>query len=186
MISRCRTICVTVIVMALSSGCLAQKVNVGYDRSVDFSKYKSYTFSEGNATTGRPMLYITVVSTIRSELEAKGLASAESGGDLTVVANGSFSYGLNSDVGFTSDSCANCKAPLLDPLEWTGKVAPPGSSGTPLPKGLLELRLVDPATNKLVWAGTVVQKLDPEKKQKSLERAHAAVKKLLAEFPPKK
>lgn len=106
-------------------------------------------------------------------------------GDLILRASGGFDYGLNSDAGFTSDSCKNCQAPLVDPMEWTGKMAPPGSLGSPLPKGVLQLTFVDRATNKVVWSGTVVQKLDPEKKNKSLELAHAAVTKLLMKFPPK-
>jgi len=164
--------------------CFAQKVKVGHDKTVDFSKYKSYTFQVPE-TTGRPFLYMTVVSSIQTEVEAKGLTSVANDGDLTLMANGGFDYGGNSDAAITSDLCANCKAPLADPMEWTGKMAPPGASGTGHPKGVLELIFVDRATNKVVWAGTVEQKLDPEKKQKSLERAHAAIKKLLMEFPPK-
>jgi hypothetical protein len=179
-----RSFLILLAVGILSAGCFGQKVETGHDKSVDFSKYKTYTFTE-QETTGRPILYMTVVSTIRSELEARGLVSADKDGDLTVIAAGSFNYGLNSDAGFTSDSCANCKAPLRDPMEWTGKMAPSGGSGSPLPQGVLELQLVDRAANKVVWAGTVVQKLDPEKKQKSLEKAHAAIQKLLADFPPK-
>jgi hypothetical protein len=166
-----------------ASSCFAQKVKVGHDKTVDFSKYKSYTFHVPEAT-GRPLLYMTVVSSIQTEVDAKGLTSVENDGDLTLMANGGFDYG-NSDAGLTSDACTNCKAPLVDPMEWTGKMAPPGSSGTGHPRGVLELIFVDRANNKVVWAGTVEQKLDPEKKQKSLEKVHAAIKKLLVEFPPK-
>jgi len=186
MILRARAFQILVVAGALSAGCFGQKVNVGYDKSVDFSKYKTYTFTEPAMASGRPVLYMTVVSTIRSELEARGLASVDKDGDITVMANGGFTYGVNSDSGFTSDSCGNCKAPLQDPMEWTGKMAPSGSSGSPLPKGILALKLIDRETNKLVWAGTVMEKLDPEKKQKSLEKAHAAIQKLLADYPPKR
>jgi hypothetical protein len=168
----------------LSATCFGQKVKVGHDKTVDFSKYKSYTFHVPEAT-GRPFLYMTVVSSIKTEVEAKGLTSVENDGDLTLTANGGFDYGSNSDMGLTPDSCTNCKAPLVDPMDWTGKMGPPGSSGTGHPKGVLELIFVDRASNKVVWAGTVEQKLDPEKKQKSLEKAQAAIKKLLVEFPPK-
>jgi Domain of unknown function (DUF4136) len=172
-------------VAVFSVGSFAQKVNVGYDKSVDFSKYKTYTFPEPSAT-GRPILYMNVVSTIRSELEAKGLKSVDKDGDLTVIAKGGFAYGSSSDAELTSNPCPNCKAPLRDPMEWTGEAAPPGAGSAPLPKGVLALNFVDRATNKLVWSGTVMEKLDPEKKQKSLEKAHAAIKKLLTEFPPRK
>jgi len=183
---RARAFQILLVAGLLAAGCFAQKVTVGYDKSVDFSKYKTYTFPEPDTGTGRPILYMNVVSTIRSELEAKGLVSVDKGGDLTVIAKGGFAYGSISDAGITSDSCANCKAPLRDPMEWTGEAAPPGVSSTPLPKGVLALNLVDTATNKLVWSGSVSQKLDPEKKQKSLEKAHAAIVKLLMEFPPQK
>ena len=183
---RARAFQVLVVVAAMSAGCFAQKVKVGYDKSVDFSRYKTYTFPEPDIGTGRPILYMNVISTIRSELEAKGLVSVDKDGDLTVIAKGGFAYGSNADAGLMSGSCANCKAPLRDPMEWTGEAAPPGISSTPLPKGVLALNLVDTATNKLVWAGSVSQKLDPEKKQKSLEKAHAAIVKLLMEFPPQK
>ena len=53
-------------------------------------------------------------------------------------------------------------------------------------KGTLELDFVDHATNKVVWTGSVVQKLNPDKKDKSLQQIAAAINKLLAEYPPKK
>ena len=183
---RARAFQVFVVIGALSAGCFGQKVTVGYDKSVDFSKYKTYTFPEPDIGTGRPVLYMTVVSTIRSELEAKGLVSVDKDGDLTVIAKGGLAYGSISDTALMPNSCPNCKAPLRDPMQWTGQAAPPGLSSTPLPKGVLALNLVDSASNKLVWAGSVMQKLDPEKKQKSLEKAHDAIKKLMMEFPPQK
>ena len=48
------------------------------------------------------------------------------------------------------------------------------------------LTLVDRVSNKVVWTGTVTEKLDIENKQKSLERIDKAVVKLLKQFPPKK
>ncbi len=164
----------------------AQKVKVGYDKSVDFSKYKSYTWHEPGITQNRPLLYVTVVGSIRSELEAKGLVSVEKDGDLTLIADGGLDYGLKSDPGLLSDSCSNCQKPAVDARVWAGSPPPSGSSGMPLPKGVLELQLVDRTTNKVVWTGMVMQKLDPDKKQQALERVNAAIKKLLMEFPPKK
>lgn len=180
-----RTLPVVLVVVMLSVTCgFAQKVKVGYDKSADFSKYKSYTWDEPGAQS-RPFLYMTVSGSIRTELESKGLARMEKDGDLTVIAKGDLGYDF-SGAGSTADSCQNCQKPLADPMEWTGKTAPPGSSGAPLPQGTLELELVDRASNKVVWAGTVTQKFNPDKRQQALERANKAIKKLLIEFPPKK
>jgi hypothetical protein len=164
----------------------AQKVTSGYDKSVDFSYYKSYTWHDPGPTQTRPLLYATVAGTIRSEVEARGLTRMDKDGDLTLIVAGGLDYGLGTTSGVTADSCSNCQKPLADPREWTGKSAPPGISGAPHPKGALELQFVDRTSNKVVWSGTVTQKLDPDKKQKSLDLAHQAVVKLLAEFPPKK
>lgn len=164
----------------------AQKVKVGYDKSADFSRYRTYTWNAPPITQTRPLLYANVIGAIRSELETKELVSKDKDGDLTLIAHGGIDYGFGSSSGVTDDSCANCQKPLVDPMEWTGKSAPPGGGGTGLPKGTLELQFIDRAKNKVVWDGTVVQKLDPEKKQQSLEKVNAAIKKLLMEFPPKK
>ena len=170
--------------MSLTCG-FSQKIKTTYDKSVDFSRYKSYSWKEPEINPGRPLLYFTVVGAIKGGLETSGLTRMEKDGDLTVVAHGDLDYGLN-NTGVTTDSCKNCQSPAVDPRDLGRTVAPNGSAGMPLPKGALELELVDRATNKVVWSGTVVQKLNPDKKQQALERADAAIRKLLAEFPPKK
>jgi hypothetical protein len=180
-----RNLCVLLVTTLFVSCGFAQKVKTGYDKNADFSKYKSYTLQEPGATPTRPLLYASVMGSIKNEIESKGLVSKDKDGDLTVIPNGGFDYGMGTTSGFTSDSCSNCQKPLVDARDWVGKVAPPGSSGKPQPKGILELDFVDRATNKVVWSGTVEQKLDPDKKQQSLEKIGPAINKLLAEFPPK-
>jgi len=164
--------------------CFAQKVKVGYDKTADFSKYKSYTLQKPATTPNRPLLYASITGTIKNDLEAKGIASREKDGDLTLIATGGFDYGLNSDVGLSG--CQNCPAPLVDAMDWTGKIPAGGASGTAPPKGTLQLTFVDRANNKVVWTGTVTQKLDATKQDQALQRVGAAVDKLMAEFPPKK
>jgi hypothetical protein len=163
--------------------CLAQKVKVGFDKDADFSKYKSFTILEPTAPSSRPMLRDSVLGTIREDLQAKGLTNAEKEGDLTVIPTGGLGYELSSEL--KPSSCDNCKAPALD-AQWPQYMAPPGGGGTPLPKGTLALTMVDRAANKVVWSGTVSQKLNPEKKDQSLQKIYAAIHKLLAEYPPGK
>jgi hypothetical protein len=165
----------------------AQKITVGYDKSADFSKYKSYSLQPPVTPSSRPLVYASVVGTIQKELEAKGLVNVPKDGDLTLIANGDLGYGLSSTEGLLSDSCKNCQAPLRDPIPWSGPPPPPaGTSGKPVPKGTLELTFVDRGNNKLVWDGTVVQKLDEKKKNESLQKIAAAITKLLEEYPPKR
>jgi hypothetical protein len=55
-----------------------------------------------------------------------------------------------------------------------------------VPEGTFVLTVVDRASNKVIWTGTVKEKLDIENKTKSLERIDKAIVKLLKQFPPKK
>ena len=177
---------VLVIVAVFTVTCgFAQKVKVGYDKSIDFSKYKTYTLKVPPAPNSRPLLYASVVGSIRNGLESKGLVSMEQGGDLTVVASASLDYGLNPAINPVADTCANCQAPQVDVLRWAGFKPPPGSAGKPQPKGTLKLDMIDLAMNKEVWSGMVVQKLDAQKVNQSLEKVGTAIEKLMAEFPPK-
>ena len=170
--------------LALTSAS-AQKVKVVYDKNVDFSKYKSFTVPEPGATPTRPILYASLVGVIKETLAAKGLTSAEKDGDLTVMPRGGVGYDLSS-APKPDNSCPNCKAPARD-VEWPAYMAPPGGGGQGLPKGTLELDIVDRATNKVVWAGAVSQKLDPEEKRsETLQKIYKAVNKLLLQYPPQK
>lgn len=185
--SEMRKLQILLLFTALSITCAsAQKIKTGYDKTADFSKYKSFSLREPTKTPNRPILYASVMGTITDDLKAKGLTHVDKGGDLVVVPTGGLGYDVASIPGVLSDSCTECKRPALD-AQWAGYQAPPGgSSGKPMGKGTLELDFVDHATNKVVWTGAVVQKLNPDKKDKSLQQIAAAINKLLAEYPPKK
>jgi Domain of unknown function (DUF4136) len=55
-----------------------------------------------------------------------------------------------------------------------------------VPEGTLVLYFVERSTNKVIWTGTVTEKLDIENKNKSLERIGNGIAKLLKQFPPNK
>jgi hypothetical protein len=163
----------------------AQKVKVGFDKSADFSKFKTYSLVLPKRQTSRVLLYESVMGSIKQELDEKGLHQQETGGDLTVIPKGGVEYGLGS-YNPLADTCEKCQAPLQDPVQWSGSAPPSGSSGKPQPKGTLEVDMVDRETNKLVWSGTVVQKLEPTNVDKSLELVGKAINKLFTEYPPGK
>lgn len=161
----------------------AQKVKVGFDKTADFSKYKSYSVQRPTHDPAMPLLYAHVLGAIEQDLTGKGLPHVEKGGDLVLMLIGGTDYGLD-DV--PTYDCDNCKAPLLDAADWPSATAPPGVGGKPVPKGIVELNFVDRTTNKAVWTGWVEQKLDPDKKSKAFDKADKAIQKLLQDFPPKK
>jgi hypothetical protein len=75
--------------------------------------------------------------------------------------------------------------PTYDPTTWIGATMPTNLMAPYVPEGSLMLTLVDRVSNKVVWTGTVTEKLDNENKQKSLSES---TRRLLScsQFPPKK
>jgi hypothetical protein len=168
-----------------TSDAFAQKVKVGYDKATDFSKYKTYSWAEPALPATRPVLFEAVVARVDVELQSKNLSRVPSGGDLTIMPSGGVNFGIAGEASTPYSPTYGGPPPVLNATMWTG---PGGSSGvgTYVPEGTLVLTFVERGSNKVVWSGSVKQKLDMEKKTKSLELADKAVIKLLKEFPGKK
>ena len=164
----------------------AQKVKVGYDKSTDFSKYKTYTWAKPEIPPTRPMLYEIVVDTIDYELKSKGLERTDKNGDFTLVAAGGIAFGSNMPVGAPILPIYGGQPASMNATMWTGADGSAAAAGPFVGQGTLVLQFVDRGENKVIWSGTVAQKLDPENKKKSLDLVDKAIVKLLKEFPPKR
>src|SRR5689334_21507190 len=68
----------------------AQKVESGYDKSVDFSQYKTYSWVNLNEARSRPLLFQLVVTNVDYTLEEKGLKRVNSDADLLLFPSGGF------------------------------------------------------------------------------------------------
>jgi hypothetical protein len=164
----------------------AQKVKVGYDKSTDFSKYRSYTWAKPETSPQRPLLYVSLIGSIDQELKNKGLTRVESNGDLTLLPAGGMEYGLNTGAATPITLGYGGPPPAIDATMWTGTAGPSNLMAIAVPEGSLILSFVDQSVNKVVWNGTVTQKLDLHNHKKSLELINKSITKLLKEFPPKK
>jgi hypothetical protein len=171
------------LIAAFPAASCAQKVRVGYDKGTDFLKFKTYTWGEPTMPVTRPLLYASIVGSIDSELKAKGLAKAERDCDLVLIPAGGMEYGLNQAASAPILPTYSSQ-PVIDSTNWTG--GPSNLMAPYVPEGTFVLTVVDRASNKVIWTGTVKEKLDIENKTKSLERIDKAIVKLLKQFPPKK
>jgi hypothetical protein len=174
-----------VIAAALAPSAFAQKVSVGYDKSADFSKYASYTWAEPATPPARPVLYLSIVGSIDHELKAKGLTRTESNGDLILIPAGGVEIGLSYAAGTPVISSYSGPPLAINATMWTGAGGPSSLTAIYVSEGALMLSFVDRSTSKVIWSGTVTQKLDMHNK-KYLSLVDKATVKLLKEFPPKK
>jgi len=170
----------------LIANAFAQKVTVGYDKSADFLKYASYRWAKPTTPPTKPLLYMNIQGAIDHELKTKGLANTESNSDLILAVAGGTDLGISNAASTPIISSYSGLPPAIDATMWTGAGGFSNLTATYVQEGTLTLTVVDRSVNKVIWSGSVTQKLDWQNKEKSLVLVDKAVVKLLREFPPKK
>src|SRR5262245_42868142 len=73
--------CMTLLVPTLV---YAQKTSYDYDKTANFSTYKTYTFKDGTKV-GDPLIDNRIVAALEAELKAKGLTKNDASPDIAVV-----------------------------------------------------------------------------------------------------
>src|SRR5512133_1634482 len=113
-------ICCFLFLSLMAAKLVDQKVKVGYDKSVDFSRYKTYTWAKLTMPSARPTLYAIVVESIDEELRKKGLSRVENGGDLVLTPGGGIEYGVGSAASTPIPSTYAGSPVSYDSTMWTG------------------------------------------------------------------
>ena len=163
---------VLILSLLAARGALAQKVMVEFDRTADFSRYKTFAIRDGQLSSKNPALNSELVkkqieADIVKDLTARGLTEAPGRADVSVV------YHFGSARKMETEAY---------PAGWYGRgtrvVRVPYSEGT------LVIDLRDPATRSLVWRAVASEeKSDPTKIAGKLDDM---VKKSFEKYPPKK
>src|SRR5579862_5635199 len=91
----CKIASALLLLPGILTSAVAQKVKVGYDKSVDFSKYKTYTWAKPSMPITRPLLYEMVVGAIDNQLAKRGLQRTDQNGDLILMGSGGIDVALN-------------------------------------------------------------------------------------------
>ena len=160
----------------------AQKVQTGYDKSADFSRYKTFAWIPSTAPATNPVLATLINAGIEHELNQKGLRKVDSNPDLLVK-----SYGGANDVsgGFAAEDpnyTASGGSPMPGGDMWGGSLPP-----TPVPqvmRGSITVDLIDAREQHLVWRGTAKGKMDYDHREKLLNQANKAVTEIFKKYPP--
>ncbi len=185
--SYARNVVAGVFVLLLGTAAVfAQKIKVDYDRSVDFSRFKTYTWGELDPAR-LPLLRLNMIGAIDEQLAAKGLQRVENGGDLLVAYSGDMSGESNQSIGAPNYPGYAGQPPAIDATMWTGQGGAGGATmSVTYPKGTLIVELMDPRAGKITWRAVGSLKLDIEKKLQSLERINKLVASMFKRYPPDK
>ena len=165
------------VLVCLGVAAFGQEVQFDYDRSANFSAYKTYQWVDYRPVqVGDQILDQDIKRAVDVQLAAKGLERVESGGDLLVGYQTAISQQRHFDV--SGWSPGRWGAPSGS---WVGAHITPST----IEVGKLVVGLFDPALKQLVWRGatskTLDIKKDPDKNYRNLEKAIA---KLFRSYPP--
>ena len=170
-----------VVILGASFAATAQKVKVGYDKSVDFGQFKTYAWIPRDTPATMPLLATSIQLDVDHQLNAKGLTKVESNPDLLVT----YQSGVDAqhaapahDSGYT----ASGGIPPPNATMWGGALN--AGSVTQVVKGTLQIALVDAKQKQTVWSGTAKAKIDTEKQGKLFDLVDKAITEMFKDYPP--
>jgi hypothetical protein len=162
--------------VGLMAAVRAQKTSYDFDRTADFSKFKTYAWREGTPA-GEVFLDKRIVAAIDGQLAAKGLTRSDGTPDLYVVYH--VAIGMQKSISGTASG-------MGPGFGWHGGLDTFDARLNELPVGALVIDLADAAKRELVWRGIGVKEIDvdakPEKRDAAIVKA---VEKILTNYPPK-
>jgi len=164
----------------------AQDVRYNYDKSADFTKYKTYKWVEIGTSDKDPLIEPQIRKAIEAEISKKGLTKTESDrADLYI----GYQAAITAEKQINSYSTDYGYGP-----GWGGRYYRGGYGGSTMSSsttstlyvGTLQIDLYDPSVKKTVFrtigTKTIDTKAKPDKQEKNLAKA---VAKMLKDYPPK-
>ena len=157
---------------------LAQTVTIDYDHSVNFAKFKSYTWDRVHATD--PAVEGRITLAVNRDMGGRYMSEAAKNGDVTIAVveatqdkqeYASFYNGLGQFTwqrGWGSGGFLDMAATLQD-----------------VPLGTLVVDMYDTKTHKLLWRGTITLSASDISNKEADQKADKAVTELIGKYPPK-
>ena len=168
----------TAIGILSATATFAEQVKTDYNRTADFTHYKTYSW--GKLQTTNPLWVDRIKTAVGSALAAKGWTEVESGGDVSIMA-----------LEMTKDH--RTLNTYYDDFgggwgwRWGGGLGDGFGTSTTTEDtytvGTLVVDLFDTNAKKLVWRGSASDTLS-DKSDKNIKKLNMAVQKMFEHFPP--
>jgi hypothetical protein len=159
-------------------GAQAQKIKVEYDKSFDFSKFKTFAM-DANKESAKPMLRLAILGAIQDDLTKRGLKQVADNPDIFVQVYGA------TDTDFTThyhDPLYGGTIPSINSGITLWHNIPGTNTTVVIPKGTLVVDLIDARQKQLVWRGIAKQNLS-DRRDELLDQVNAAVEKMFKQYP---
>jgi hypothetical protein len=160
------------IMLLAATASFAQQVKTDYDRSTDFSQYKTYSWEK--VQTQDPLWLDRIKEAVNAALKAKGWTLAPSGGSVAIVA---IEMTRNQQ---TLDTFYNG---FGGGWRWGGGFGDATTTVDNYKVGSLVVDLFDSNSKKLIWRGSASDTLS-NKSDKNIQNLDKSVQKMFNHFPP--
>jgi hypothetical protein len=167
--------------LALPVALLAQKVSFDFDKTANFTAFK--TFAQRKGTPARDSFVDKrIVDAIDAEMTAKGLTKNDASPDLTVIYH--VATDTKQDISTYNMGYAGGYGPYG--YGWGGGWGTTQTIVTDILVGTLVIDIADAHKKQVVFRGMGVKEIDVQAKAEKRDKNIAsAVKKVLKDFPPK-
>ena len=168
------------IALLFATASFAQQVKTDFDRSTDFSQYKTYSWEKVH--TQNPLWVDRIKAAVNSALEAKGWMQAESGGNVSIMAM---------EMNQSHQTLNTYYDSFGGGWGWRGRFGGGFGDGfgdsttteSTYKVGTLVVDLFDSNTKKLIWRGSASDTLS-SKSDKNIKNLDKGVDKMFDHFPP--
>jgi len=161
--------------LLLSTAALAQKVNVDWDRSEDFSKFHTYAWQK-SPHPAKGLWDQRIIDGVDKQLQAKGMQKVDSDPDLWVVYSNSIKdqkqvvgTGYNMGPGWG--------------WGWWGGPTTTTYNTYVTREGTLVVELANAKDHQLMWRGSATATIS-ENSDKNIKTLNNALNKLFKNYPP--
>ena len=160
------------IVLFAATASFAQQVKTDYDRSTDFSQYKTYSWEK--VQTPDPLWVDRIKEAVNAALAAKGWTQTPSGGSVTIVAIEMTHNQQTLDTFYNGFGGG---------WRWGGGFGDATTTVDTYKVGTLVVDLFDANSKKLIWRGSSSDTLS-DKSDKNIKNLDKGVQKMFNHFPP--
>jgi hypothetical protein len=160
------------IALLAATASYAQQVKTDYDRSTDFSQYKTYSWEK--VQTQDPLWVERIEGAVNAALTAKGWTQVPSGGNVAIVAVEMTRNQQTLDTFYNGFGGG---------WRWGGGFGDATTTVDNYKVGTLVVDLFDANSKKLIWRGSSSDALS-DKSDKNIKNLDKGVQKMFNHFPP--
>ena len=171
---------IVIFLLAAIAACSSVKVSYDYDKQADFTKYKTYAFTEESMKLPVDQLnQDRIIKAVETEMVAKGFTKSDNPDALVEL--------VVKTAQRTEATATNTGGYGYGRYGYGGGFGTTQVSYNQYTDGTLFVNLVDKSTEKIVWVGRGTKTIDPDASAQKRDRNITMVlKEIFTKYPPKK